>query len=409
VTPPLVTLRSFLLATAVGVLSGVASWFFLWSLDLATQTRQNNPWLLFILPVAGVVIAVTYRAAGKDADRGTNLLLESVHDPDKRIPIRMAPLVWFGTVVTHLFGGSAGREGTAVQMGGSLGQLLDRVMKLDDLDRQVLVTAGIAGGFSSVFGTPLAGAVFGLEVFGIGSFRYANLVSCVVSALVADIVCRTLGAHHTLYPTVQLTSAQFLPALVAIPAFALIARGYSWLVHRIQVSFAPIVYWARPVIGGAIVVALTLLVGSQYSGLSIPLILQSFQSEAQVSPVAFALKLLLTVITLGSGFKGGEVTPLFCIGATLGHSIANFTQTPVAPLAALGFVGVFAGAANTPLACALMGVELFGSATAPWMLGVCVAVYLLTGHEGIYRSQQLLIPKLARTKGLEPPTLSSED
>lgn len=383
-----------LLGSLVGVLCGIASAIFLHSLNTATVFREEHPWLLFLLPLGGVLVAFTYDRWGKSVAAGNNLLLERIHDEKTAtaIPFIMAPLVLFGTVVTHLFGGSAGREGTAVQMGGTLASLLLKPFRLSQRDHRILIMSGISGGFGSVFGTPLAGTVFGLEVLSIGRISYEALVPCFVASYVGDLTCRALGIEHHVYtvgaiPT--LTPLVWLLILVAGSLFAGAATLFAELTHAITHVMKERVQspLLRPILGGGAIIALTYLVGSRdYLGLSLPLIEQSFHPES-VFLWAFALKILFTAVTLGTGFKGGEVTPLFGIGATLGSAFAHLTGQPTGFFAALGFVGVFAGAANTPLACTLMGIELFGGTLAVPLAAACIVAYILSGHRGIYLSQ----------------------
>ena len=390
-----------LLGMVVGVLCGAASAVFLLSLAWATAFREAHPLLLLALPVGGVVIAWVYDRFGKSVAAGNNLLLETIHDEAETaapIPLRMAPLVLTGTVLTHLFGGSAGREGTAVQMGGTLASAAARLFRLDARDTRVLLMAGISGGFGAVFGTPLAGTVFGLEMLIVGSLRYDALAGCFAAAYIGNETCRALGVTHHVYTVgiiPALTPLLWLLIIVAGILFAFAATAFAEAVHAVtEIAKARIKNpLLRPVIGGAAVVALTYLLGTRdYLGLSLPLIEKSFTTEGVVL-WAFALKLILTAITLGTGFKGGEVTPLFCVGATLGAAFAQVTHQPPAFFAALGLVAVFAGAANTPLTCALLGIELFGGAVAVPVLAVCILSYILSGHRGIYLSQRIGTPK----------------
>ncbi len=387
-----------ILGAWVGLLSGCASALFLTALSRATACRVGHPWLLWGLPVAGLIIGLVYERYGKSVAGGNNLLLERIHSPDEAIPFRMAPLILVSTVVTHLFGGSAGREGTAVQMGGSLAGLAALPLRLSRQDRRMLLMSGISGGFGSVFGTPLAGTVFGMEVLSVGRIRYDALIPCFVASYVGDVVCRAWGVHHSLYPAgapPQLHPWLWVLILTAGALFGGASLLFAELAHAIQKQMAARIRtpWLRPFYGGIGVVALTYLVGSRdYLGLGLPLIERSFTPEG-VFLGAFALKLLFTALTLGSGFKGGEVTPLFCIGATLGCAFATVTGQPTGFFAALGFVAVFAGAANTPLACILMGVELFGAPLAVPLAAACVVSYVLSGHRGIYLSQQVGTPK----------------
>lgn len=394
------------IGTCVGILAGVASAGFLLGLDWATQTRIQYPRLLWLLPAAGVVIAWLYGRFGKGVEGGNNLILERIQRPGERIPLRMAPLIAVTTILTHFFGGSAGREGTAVQMGGSLANLLSGPLRLSGEDRRSLLMAGVSGGFGAVFGTPLAGTIFGLEVHAVGRIRYDALVPCFLASVVGDLVCRGLGIDHHLYHVdVDFTMTPALMVIVAVAGLCFGAASYlfSELTDAIAHAFrrARVTPLVRPLIGGLAIIGLTHLVGTRdYLGLGLPLIERSFTGDG-VASSAFALKILFTAVTLGSGFKGGEVTPLFCIGATLGSAFASWTGQPPAVFAALGFVAVFAGAANTPLACVLMGIELFGANLAAPLTLACVVSYIVTGHRGIYLSQQVDTPKAGKLRVAE--------
>lgn len=371
----------------------MASAVFLHALAWATGFREGHPALLFGLPVAGAVVGWVYQRFGASVAGGSNLLLERVRDPGPPVPFRMTPLILLATVITHLFGGSAGREGTAMQQGGSLGSALAQVLRLSEGDRQLAIQCGISGGFGSVFGTPLAGTVFGLEVLRIGRMSYAGLVPCFVASVVGDLVCRALGARHYPYSIgviPALTPSLWLWVLLAGALFGLTSIAFTELIHTLQQTLTRWIAppWLRPTLGGIVVIFLTWIVGTHdYLGLGLPLIERSF-TPGGVVLWAFALKLLFTVVTLGSGFKGGEVTPLFCIGAALGAALAKLTGQPTAFFAALGFVAVFGAAANTPLACIVMGIELFGAPLALPLATVCLVSYTLSGQRGIYSAQR---------------------
>jgi H+/Cl- antiporter ClcA len=383
------------LGAVVGALAGGASAGFLVTLDWATNTREAHPWLLFLLPAAGFLVGLAYHYGGGESARGNNLIIDEIHEPQAWIPRRMAPLVYVGTILTHLFGGSAGREGTAIQMSGSLTDGFSRLIRLAPDERRLLLIAAIAGGFGAVFGVPIAGFVFGLEVQAVGRLRYDAIVPALTAPIVGDLVVRALGVHHTPTPHFAAISiGAVLLAKVALAGlvFGLTAALFSELTHGLKRGFAALVAWspARPLIGGLLIVALTYAVGSRdYLGLSVPLITRSLAGGVGVIAFAFALKLLFTSVTLGSGFQGGEVTPLFVIGATLGASLGHLLGVPIALMAALGFVAVFAGAANTPLACTIMGVELFGAAPVVLLAVACVVSYVFSSHRGIYGSQRV--------------------
>lgn len=381
------------LALLVATLAGSASAFFLFALERATFIRETHPWLIWLLPLAGFAVGLTYHTFGKRVEAGNNLLIDEIHDPKNTIPFRMTPLVLGGTVVSHLFGASVGREGTAVQMGGSLADQLAHHFKVDAQTRRVLIMAGISAGFASVFGTPLAGAIFGLEVLAIGRMRYDAILPCVVAAVIADQVGLWWGVHHTHYAAgviPPLTVTGLLATLCAGVVFGLAGMVFANATHKLsdvvkaRVRYAPL----RPLLGGLLVaLAVTMLGTQRYIGLGIPVILESFAHQLPASD--FIGKLVFTVASLGSGFKGGEVTPLFFIGATLGNALAPLLHQPFATLAAVGFVAVFAGAANTPLASTMMAVELFGAEIAPYAALGCVVSYLFSGHTGIYRAQRV--------------------
>ena len=376
-----------------GVLAGLAAAVFLVSLRWATEAFDTHSALLWFLPLAGLAIGLVYHHAGGRAAQGNNLIIDEIHDPTDWVPRRMAPMILVGTIITHLFGGSAGREGTAIQMSGSLTDLASRLLRLRPDDRRVMLVTAIAGGFGAVFGVPLAGAVFALEVQSIGRLRYEALVPCLTASVVGDLVVRGLGIHHMITP--HLGDVALSPGLIAKVAlagacFGLVSVAFVMADHWVKRSFARWVAWppARPLIGGAIVVALTFAVGTRaYNGLSTGLAELSL-AGGQVATWAFACKLLFTAVTLGSGFVGGEVTPLFVIGATLGSALAAPLGVPPELMASLGFVAVFAGASNTPLACTIMGVELFGSGAVPYFAVACVLSYVFSGHGGIYSTQR---------------------
>ncbi len=390
-------IKWLIIATLIGLLAGSASAFFLVALDWATNYRENNTWIIALLPLGGLVIGLLYHYLGTDVVKGNNQLLEEFHEPKQVIPFKMAPLVLFGTIATHFFGGSAGREGTAVQMGGAIADQFTHLFKLKPRDRKVLIVIGISAGFASVFGTPLAGAVFALEVLILGRMRYEAILPSFIGAVVANYTCDAWQVAHTNYsiPFVpEMTPENLIWSLVVGVLFGLAAFLFSKSTHfwsnlfKAKINYPPL----RPLVGGIFIALAVYLMGTtKFIGLGIPTIVESF-SIPQDSYV-FILKILFTSFTLGAGFKGGEVTPLFFVGATLGSALFMLIPLPMALLAGMGFVAVFAGATNTPIACTLMGIELFGAECGVYMAIACVVAYLFSGHSGIYSSQIVGSPK----------------
>ncbi len=398
------------LALAIG--SGVA--LFLWLLDLVTRWQWQTPALLFLLPLTGLISHTLYEKVGGRAGEGNALLFRELLTPRDGVPLRMAPLVLLGTLLTHLGGGSAGREGTALQIGGSLASTLDRWGRRlspsrwqpgDNAERLIL-RAGIAAGFGAVFGTPLAGALFALEVLRsprpTGRQALSGLLVCLVAALGADAVTLSWGITHTAYPQLSRSALAIGPAdprlfaKVMLAALGFGAAGVLFaaatrMVDR-QLRLHVTRRWLHPVLGSLVVIAAVLLLGTRdYLGLGVVpppngavSIVSSFEADAAIPGWAAFAKLGFTAVTVGSGFKGGEVTPLFFVGSTLGHTVGHLLQAPVALFAALGFVAVFAAATKTPLACTIMGLELFGGEMALYLAVACFTAWAVSGRLGIY-------------------------
>jgi H+/Cl- antiporter ClcA len=327
----------------------------------------------------------------------------------------MTPFILISTVITHLFGGSAGREGTAVQMGGSISSLFARWYRLRSEDKRILLLTGMSAGFGAVFGTPVTGAIFALEVLAIGRIQYDALIPCLIAGFIADITCSAWGIHHTHYtiafrdtgigviPYIHLDLQLLLKVVLSSIAFGIVSFMFAETTHFIKDSAKKYIStkWLIPVVGGVIVIILTYALGTDdYLGLGV-----TARTEDGVSIVSafhpggaaylsWFWKLLFTAIVLGTGFKGGEVTPLFFMGATLGNIIATLASAPIDLFAGLGFIAVFAGATNTPLACTLMGVELFGGENILYYAIACFTAYYFSGHSGIYSSQRIAVSKL---------------
>ncbi len=384
------------ISAAVGIMAGTASALLLVSLAYATKLREAHIWLILLLAPAGFLVGCLYEYLGTSVVAGNNLILEEIHDPKEVIPVRMTPLILLGTFLTHLFGGSAGREGTAIQTGASLADQLTCPLRLGPQARRILLMSGISAGFASVFGTPLAGAIFGIEVLAFGRLNYEAIAPCFLAAFIGDLVTKAWGVQHTIYRVSEVPTLNVLGILSSMAAgiaFGLVAMAFARATHAIAhlakrtIAFAPL----RPFAGGILVTAAVFLIGTsrtlKYLGLGIPTIVASFHGK--LPAYDFAAKFVFTAVTLGSGFKGGEVTPLFYIGSTLGNALYRVLPLPSSLLAGMGFVAVFAGAANTPIASTLMAVELFGAEAGAYAGIACVLSYLFSGHSGIYHAQRI--------------------
>lgn len=375
----------------LGVLAGSASALFLTSLEAVTATRNSQRWLIYLLPLGGWVIAWAYNRYGRQANQGNDLLIATYHQPKDKIPFRMAPMVLMGTLLTHLLGGSAGREGTAVQMGGAIADTLRHWFKTHHMEQRVVLLCGIAAGFASVFGTPWGGAVFAVEVMRHKAWPRYAVWPVIAAAWSAHWCCLAWGVPHGLYsvgdlPAPTLINLGYISiASIAFGAAAwLFLRLGRWQNHKFK-QWIPQASW-RAFAGGMVLAGFYLFTqNDRYLGLGLPVIASAF--EGAVLPYDFLLKILFTTFTLAVGFKGGEVTPLFFIGASLGAVLAGILPLPVGLLAGMGFVAVFAGATNCPIACVLMGMELFGVAATPFLIVSCGIAYLLSGKAGIYHAQ----------------------
>ena len=387
------TLRWLFLILSIGISAGLSSALFLWSLDIATSTFRRNPQLIYGLPAAAGLIAYIAYYAGAAANHGNNAIIRAIKGDLKRVPLLMAPLILITTLLTHLCGGSAGREGTAVQMSGSLADTLLTRFDIPQSERAHYLRAAAAAGFGAVFGTPIAGAMFGIEVSKERkSVTFPNLIPCLVASLIGDFTCRLTGIEHAHYSHIdvpRITPLLLLWMLLCGVAIGLLAVVFIEAQHFLSRLGAgkPNGWWLRPMLGGIAILMMTILLGSNdFNGLGLPLISSALNGPPL--PVwTFAIKLAFTVVTLGSGFKGGEVTPLFCIGSLFGNAFATVTGQDPKLYAGLGFVSLFAAAAKVPLTCWILALELFGPRLS--LIGIIVVgtAYLVSGRRSIYAAQ----------------------
>ena len=382
-------------AAVIGAACGLVGTLFHFGVHEVTAFRGTHPWVLYLLPLAGLVIVGFYKLTGTDG-LGTDDIIDAVHQ-GKLLPILLLPAIFFGTILTHLCGGSAGREGAALQMGGTIGQYLGRHFQLDDRDLRVATLAGMAAFFSALFGTPLAATVFAIMVISIGVIYHVALYPSLLAALVAYGVSIYLGVEPTRFAVsvpeqtvgmfVRVALLGVLCALVSI-LFCQVMHGAGHLMKRIRNP------WLRVVCGGAAIIVLTLIFGTDYNGAGMEIVTAAVEQGTVAVPWAFLLKLIFTAITLAAGFKGGEVVPSFFVGATFGCAAAPLLGLPAGFGAAVGLAAVFCGVTNCPLASTLLAVELFGAEGMLYFALACCLSYMLSGYQGLYSSQTILYSKL---------------
>ena len=380
-----------------GLVVGTAGTLFSFLMTFVTNARLNHPWLLFLLPIGGVIIVGCYYLLHDQNDTGTNLVISAIHSGD-HLPVRMAPLIFISTLITHLCGGSAGREGAALQLGGSIGNGIGRLFRFDEKDKHVMIMCGMSAAFSSLFGTPLAAAIFSMEVVSVGIMHYSALVPCVIASLVAHAIAAMAGIapetfviaqipDFTVLSAIKISALAILCALVSI-LFCLTLHGAEYLYKRFLKNS-----YLRIFVGGCIVVVLTLLVGSQtYNGAGMDFIARCME-EATVRPEAFLLKTIFTAATLCAGFKGGEIVPSFFTGAAFGCLFGNLLGFSPTLCTAVGMISVFCGVTNCPITSLLISFELFGYAGVPYFLLSVAFSYMLSGYFGLYHSQKIVYSK----------------
>lgn len=385
-----------LLSVLAGSLCGAVGALFHLSVHYASETREAYPWLLWCLPLAGLVIVGAYRLMGTEG-LGTNDIIDAVHE-DRKIPFLLLPSIFLGTLLTHLCGGSAGREGAALQIGGTLGQRVGRFLRLDDQDLRVATLSGMAACFSALFGTPLTAVIFAVMGVSVGTLYHTALLPCLMSALAAFGVSLAMGVEPTRFAAAvpEITVGTFLRVLPLAVLFALVSILFCTIIHVTEHWMQRRIPnpWVRVVVGGCAVIALTYLAGTRdYNGAGMEVIAAAVE-QGTVRPAAFLWKLLFTAVTLAAGFKGGEVVPSFFVGAAFGCAAAPLLGLPAGFGAALGLVSVFCGVTNSPVASVFLSVELFGSQGLWYFALACGISYMLSGYSGLYSSQTILYSKL---------------
>ncbi len=392
----LITLKWVIFAVTTGTIVGGVSGAFYYLLSYVNDVRQGDSRIIYLLPLAGLAIMGLYHMMHNDNDGGTNLVISAIHSGD-RIPLRMAPSIFLSTALTHLFGGSAGREGAALQIGGSIGNALGSLFRFDEKDKHVMIMCGMSAAFSTLFGTPMAAAIFPMEMVSVGVMYYMALVPCVVSSLTAHAVALFLGIPGEVFHIPEIPGFEPVPilfgVLVAILC-AFLSIAFCLILHKVEHLYKYFFKnrYVRIAVGGALVVALTMLLGTtDYNGAGMPIIEQAV--HGQVVPYAFLLKIIFTALTLGAGYKGGEIVPTFFVGATFGCLVGQLLGFNPGLCAAIGMVSLFCGVTNCPISSLLISFELFGYAGMPYYLLAIAFSYMLSGYSGLYRSQKIMYSK----------------
>lgn len=385
-------LKWLVLGVGIGLVVGAAASAFGYVLSFANTLRAGHPWLKFFLPLGGLLIVLMYRVCKNTQDRGTNTVLASVQT-GADISLKTAPLIFLSTTVTQLFGGSAGREGAVLQLGSSIAKNLGKLLRLSKDDQRAIVMCGMSAGFSALFGTPMAAAVFSIEVASVGIMRYSALLPCVIASMSAHFVADFARLPPEVFPVSgipAITPAAFLKIIAFAAAAALVSVLFCLLLHKTEHLYAKVLKnpYIRIVVGGCAVVLLSVILGTDaFLGSGMGIIEEIFETGS-TAWYTFLLKMLFTALTLGAGFKGGEIVPSFCIGAALGCAAASILGLPAQLTAACGMVGLFCGVTNAPIASLLIAFELFGYEGMPYYLTTVAVSFLLSGCNSLYHQQK---------------------
>ena len=392
----LVSVKWVIFAILVGTIVGLCGSAFYFGMSYVTILRTADPWLILLLPAGGLVIVGLYHLFHDEKDTGTNLVISAIHSGGE-LPFRMAPLIFVSTLITHLFGGSAGREGAALQMGGSIGNALGRLFRFDEKDRHVMIMCGMSAAFSALFGTPMAAAIFPMEMVSVGVMYYIALVPCVISSLVAHGIAVSFGVSNELFLIGEIPAFGILSSVkISVLAIlcALVSILFCVILHQTGHLYKKLFKnpYLRVFAGGCLIVLLTCLVGNQsYNGTGINIIENCINGT--VRPEAFLLKMLFTALTLGAGYKGGEIVPSFFTGAAFGCLFGNLLGFSPTLCTAVGMTSVFCGVTNSPITSLLISFELFGYDGMPYFLLATAFSYMLSGYFGLYHSQKIVYSK----------------
>lgn len=381
----------------IGLIVGIFGTLFHYSIEIATKVRMDNPWIFWFLPVGGILIVFFYSISNMLDDKGTNLLFLSVRS-DEKPSIKTAPLIFVATTLTHLFGGSSGREGAALQLGGSIACDIGQKLKLDDKDLNLVIMCGMSAGFSALFRTPLTAALFSIEVISIGVMHYSALVPCALASIIGYSISGFFKVSAPFFKITGIPVLDILPVIKVIflaSICALVSILFCHAMHVCNKSYKKYIKnpYLRIVAGGFIVIVLTLIVDSNdYLGAGMDIIENAINGDA--STWAWLLKIIFTALTLGAGFKGGEIVPAFFVGATLGNVVSGLIGLNPSFGAAIGLIALFCGVTNCPITAFILGIEIFGAHGALFFMVASAVSYMLSGYYGLYSEQKIVYSKL---------------
>ena len=390
-------IKWLLIAALLGGIGGVVGSLFHMAVDIATETREANGFLIWLLPLGGLVIVFFYRVAHATKGVDTNRVIEAADTDNKSIPFIMAPLIFVSTVITHFFGGSAGREGAALQIGGSIGYIFGKVFRLDKNDMHIIVMAGMSALFAALFGTPVTATIFAIEVISVGVMHYAGLVPCIMASFVASFIARLFGLSPVKFegvPAPDISMSVMLKSLLLALLCAFVSIAFCLALEKTEHLFKKLFKnpYLRIAVGGSVIALITMLVGTHdYNGAGMDVISAALAGEARWE--AFALKIVFTALTVAAGFKGGEIVPTFFIGSTFGCVMGEALGLDAAFGAAIGFIALFCSVVNCPLAALVLSVEVFGGESFLIFAIVSCVSYMMSGYTGLYRSQRIVYSK----------------
>ena len=385
-----------IIAGITGLIGGIVGSIFHLSVEFATETRLEYPWIIYLLPFGGLIIVFLYKKTMNE-DPGTNLVINSIRT-DGKVPFMMSPLIFIGTVITHLFGGSAGREGAALQLGGSIGSQIGNLIGLDEKDMHLITLCGMSGVFAALFGTPLTAAFFSMEVISIGIIYYSAFIPCIVSSLTAYGVSLYFGLEPVkftlnVFPEVSLEN--IIKVMILGSLCAVVSIIFCEILHKSNNVLKKYISnsYMRVFIGGTAIVIMTLIIGSRdYNGAGMDIISSAVNGTAR--PEAFILKMIFTAITISVGYKGGEIVPTFFIGSTFGCVIGSFLGLDPCFGAAIGLAALFCGVVNTLITSVILSIELFGAGNIILFAIACGVSYMESGYYSLYTSQKIMYSKI---------------